>query len=559
MSKPLNPHTKRYQVNCNQPYHVRRLDGSGHFPSQLSPAHGELVEPPPGWVASFDRPRRSGKIRFAQLWRGNPDGVVAATHVRLPVAIIRISVAVTALLMVALLAGCGDAGEQVSTETPADAPLSIPDLLEPRFDGDGVAHYDLTIGKSRHNYRPTTLTNTFAYNDMPVLGPTLRLRTGDSVVINVTNELDQVTTTHWHGADVPAEDDGGPHSLIEPGETWVADFDVIQPAATLWYHPHAHGATAEHVYRGGAGLIIIEDDNPAAAALPRTYGVDDIPVIIQDRDFTGDGQLDFAIDDGDNGNLYSTLTVNGTINPFVEVPEGLVRLRLLNGSQARIYRLSVEGAQMVKIASDGGYLAGPVMLDQTDLAPGDREELVVNVGASPVVLVDEELGRVLELRPNGSISSTGPIPDQLTTIDRISESEITVDRTFRMRDSRNFWEFSPTWSINGVQMVMQRIDQRVKLGDTERWTIISGDGQHVFHPHQTQFQILSINGEPPPPEEAGWEDSVWVNGQREVVIAARFDTYAAETTPYMFHCHILDHEDLGMMGQFLVIDEQPGG
>ena len=114
----------------------------------------------------------------------------------------------------------------------------------------------------------------------------------------------------------------------------MADFDVIQPAATLWYHPHAHGSTAEHVYRGAAGLIIIEDDNPAAGALPKTYGVDDIPVILQDRDFTGNGQLDFAIDPDDDGKLYSTLTVNGTINPYVEVPEGLVRLRLLNGSQA---------------------------------------------------------------------------------------------------------------------------------------------------------------------------------------------------------------------------------
>ena len=130
-----------------------------------------------------------------------------------------------------------------------------------------------------------------------------------------------------------------------------------------------------------------------------------------------------------------------------------------------------------------------------------------------------------------------------------------MDRTFRMRDARNFWEFDPKWSINGVQMDMNRIDETVQFGDTERWTLLSGDGQHVFHPHQTQFQILSINGEPPPREESGWEDSVWVNGQREVVIAVRFDTYVTEDIPYMFHCHILDHEDLGMMGQFLVIDE----
>ena len=440
-------------------------------------------------------------------------------------------------------------------DTPSVAPLSIPDLLEPTLDGEGVAHYDLKIGKSRHDYQQTVLTDTYSYNGMSVLGPTLRIRTGDSVVINVANELDEVTTTHWHGADVPAEDDGGPHSLIEPGTTWVADFDVIQPAATLWYHPHAHGSTAEHVYRGAAGLIIIEDNNPAAATLPASYGVDDIPVIIQDRDFTEGGQLDFAIDPGDDGNLYSTLTVNGTINPYVEVPEGLVRLRLLNGSQARIYHLSIEGAEMVKIASDGGYLASPVVLHQTILAPGDRGEIIVDVGESPVALVDDEFGRVLELRPNGGVSNAGPLPEKLATIERIPESEITVDRTFHMSDARNFWEFDPSWSINGVQMDMNRIDETVRLGDTERWTLSAGDGQHVFHPHQTQFQILSINGEPPPPEESGWEDSVLVNDEREVVIAARFDTYAAEDIPYMFHCHILDHEDLGMMGQFLVIDE----
>ena len=454
---------------------------------------------------------------------------------------------------IAFLAAC-DTVDQVPSDTRAVAPLSIPELLRPTFDEQGVAHYDLKIGTSRHDFQQTALTDTYSYNGMSVLGPTLLLRTGDSVVIRVANELDETTTTHWHGADVPAEDDGGPHSLIEPGETWVADFDVIQPAATLWYHPHPHGSTAEQVYRGAAGLMIIEDDNPAAATLPAAYGVDDIPVIIQDRDFTGDGQLDFAIDTGDDGNLYGALTVNGTINPYVDVPQGLVRLRLLNGSQARVYRLGVEGSDMIKIASDGGYLAGPVVLNRTVLGPGDREEIVVDVGESPVALVDDAFGRVLELRPNDALSSTGPLPDRLATIERIPESEITVDRSFRMGDARNFWEFAPSWAINGVQMDMNRIDVTVRLGDTERWTLSSDDGRHVFHPHQTQFQILTINGEPPPPEESGWEDSVLVTTDREVVVVARFDSYATEDIPYMFHCHVLDHEDLGMMGQFLVID-----
>ena len=469
-------------------------------------------------------------------------------------------VAILALIVIAILAvvvfvdgGGGDPAERVPVDAPATAPLAIPPLLEPEIE-DGVSHYALTIGSSRHDYNQGGLADTYSYNGMFVLGPTLRLRSGASVAISVTNALDEATTTHWHGADVPAEDDGGPHSMIAPGTTWVADFDVIQPAATLWYHPHAHGSTAEHVYRGAAGLIIIEDDNPAAATLPATYGVDDIPVIIQDRDFTGDGQLDFGIDDGEDGNLYGTLTVNGTINPFVEVPEGLVRFRLLNGSQARIYRLSVEGAGMTQIASDGGYLASPVPIEQLVLAPGDRAEIIVNVGAGSAALVDSAFGRVLELRPNGSASGAGALPDTLAAIERISESEITVDRRFHMEDLRNFWEFSATWGINGKQFDMDRIDVTVQLGATERWTLSSGDGQHVFHPHQIQFQILAINGEPPPPEESGWEDSVLVNPDREVVIAARFKSYAAEDMPYMFHCHILDHEDLGMMGQFRIVE-----
>ena len=460
---------------------------------------------------------------------------------------------VGAVAAVVSLAGCGEAASKVELDTPAVTPLSIPPLLDPTIE-NGVSHYDLTIGTSQHDYKQARMTDTYSYNGMSVLGPTLRFRSGASVAIKVTNDLDEVTTTHWHGGDVPAEDDGGPHSPIEPGATWIADFDVIQPAATLWYHPHSHGTTAEHVYLGAAGLIIIDDDNPAGALLPATYGVDDIPVIIQDRGFTDDGQLDLAIDEDDDGKLDGILTVNGTINPYVETPTGLVRLRLLNGSQARIYHLSVEGSVMTKIASDGGFLDGPVAIEQLALAPGDRAEIIVNVGMESVALVDDAFGRVLELRPDGSDSGTGTLPDKLATIDRMSESEIAVDRVFHMEDARNWWDFSPKWAFNGVQFDMHRIDETVQFGDTERWTLSSDDGEHVFHTHQTMFQILTINGEPPPPEESGWEDSVWVNSEREVVIAARFNTYATEDIPYLFHCHILDHEDLGMMGQYQIVD-----
>jgi FtsP/CotA-like multicopper oxidase with cupredoxin domain len=447
--------------------------------------------------------------------------------------------------------GRGDRGGDVTNAAPDSAPginqLLIPDLLEPTL-VDGVARFDLSIADSRHDFGSGVLTDTIAYNGQSILGPTLRWTSGDDIEIHVTNNLEETTTAHWHGADVPAEDDGGPHSPIDPGQTWIADFPVIQPAATLWYHPHLMGTSAEQVFYGAAGLIIVDGDNPAAAGLPSTYGVDDIPVVLQDREFAENGQLNFEIDADDNGDLNPELTVNGTMDPYTMVPAGPVRLRLLNGSQARIYELSVDNNSMVKIASEGGYLPSPVPLDTLTIGPGDRAEVIVDTSDGPVKLLDTEFGRVLELRPDPSLPIAQHPPDQLAEIDVITPASVDVDRTFHMNEAGD------GWAINGQQMDMNRIDHSINFGDTERWTITVGDGIHTFHVHQTQFQILEINGEPPPPEDAGWEDTVLVTEDRVVVIAMRFDSYTNPDTPYMFHCHILDHEKTGMMGQFQVVE-----
>lgn len=440
-----------------------------------------------------------------------------------------------------------DPAARIDLSTPATSELLVPPLQQASY-VDGVAQFELSIGPSEHEFMTGTSTNTIAYNDMAILGPTLEVRTGETVQIDVTNGLDTVTTTHWHGADVPAAADGGPHSTIAPNNTWSAQFEVIQPAATLWYHPHRMDVTAEQVYFGGAGLMIVRDDNPLAADLPATYGVDDIPVVLQDRSFTETGQLDFALDDAGRGRHMDTLTVNGTIDPYVEVPSGLVRLRILNGSQARVYQLSAAGSSLHQIASDGGYLEQPVAVNRVAVSPGDRAELILEVGDEPVALVDAAFGRVLELRPNGETSTNTRMPEQLTTIERFSAEDVDVDRSFLMH------QVGDHWAINGSAMDMAVVNEVIRFGDTERWTITVDNGQHAFHVHQTQFQVVSINGQPPPPQERGWEDTVWVNGDREVVIIARFDTYANPEIPYMFHCHILDHEDLGMMGQFKVIE-----
>jgi blue copper oxidase len=209
-------------------------------------------------------------------------------------------------------------------------PLAIPPLAESRIDGEGRRVFDLTakdgttdLGHGR--------TRTLGFNGS-YLGPTLRAKRGEPVLVNVHNGLSDVTSVHWHGMHLPAKMDGGPHQPVKPGATWSPTWLVDQPAATLWYHPHPHGATEDQVYRGLAGMFIVDDPGTDVAALPHRYGVDDVPVIVQDKAFDSGGQLD----DGhpfmsDIGVLGDTLVVNGTVGPFHEVRSELVRLRLLNG------------------------------------------------------------------------------------------------------------------------------------------------------------------------------------------------------------------------------------
>ncbi|MGD1904225.1 MAG: multicopper oxidase family protein [Geitlerinemataceae cyanobacterium] len=466
-------------------------------------------------------------------------------------AAIGLGILATAIILVADYLFNDDPAVRIPADRPATRLLAIPPLLEPT-DEDGVARYHLDLHAASHNFLPDRATPTFAYNQTSILGPTLRLRQGDRIAIDVTNHLDEDTTTHWHGADLPAAADGGAHSLIHPGQTWTAEFDVIQEAATLWYHPHVKYHTAEQVYRGAAGLMIIDDDNPSARSLPSTYGVDDIPLILQDKDFTKTSELDFTLTNYGKGYYYPTLTANGTIDPYLSVPAGLVRLRLLNGSQARLYHFSLDaGKTMTKIASEGGYLNRPLELERLTLSPGDRAEIVVDLSdVDRLVLLDDSFGRVLELRADPTlVAVTTPLPDRLNDIERIDPSEVDRSREFV------FDSVGKGWGINGKQMEMARIDDTIRFGDTERWTLQSVSGWHVFHVHQTQFQVLSRNGQPPEPADRGWEDTIFFKNRDKIEILARFDTYANPEIPYMLHCHILDHEDTGMMSQFEIVKD----
>ncbi|HEY8707722.1 MAG TPA: multicopper oxidase domain-containing protein [Burkholderiaceae bacterium] len=207
-------------------------------------------------------------------------------------------------------------------------PLRIPPLLDARKQGQSIS---LTAQAGNTEFFAGRQSRTLGYNGS-YLGPTIRLHRGDDVQMAVTNALGQNTTVHWHGLIVPAELDGSPHQLIRPGDTWRPVLPVRQPAATLFYHSHAHGQTAEQVYRGLAGVLLIADDAQRALGLPSEYGVDDLPLVLQDRQFdNGRMVLPAGMMTAMQGRRGDTFLVNGTPNAVARVPARLVRLRFVDG------------------------------------------------------------------------------------------------------------------------------------------------------------------------------------------------------------------------------------
>jgi blue copper oxidase len=223
--------------------------------------------------------------------------------------------------------------------------------------------FDLRLQTGTTELIPGQKTKTWGANGS-YLGPTLRASRGDEVRINVHNGLPETTTVHWHGMHLPAAADGGPHQMIEPGTTWSPEWRIDQPAATLWYHPHLMGETAKQVYRGVAGMFILDDPESQALPLPREYGVDDIPVILQDKSFNDDRSLDTSPGlISPTGLLGSDIFVNGTYARYLEVTDSRVRFRLLNASNARVYNVGCDDDREFElIGTDGGLLEAPEAL-----------------------------------------------------------------------------------------------------------------------------------------------------------------------------------------------------
>lgn len=470
------------------------------------------------------------------------------------------------------LAGLGIASTAVavgcaprSTATPDASglrPLPIPPLAPSKVDAAGVRRFTLTAQSGSTEMVRGKRTPTWGFNGS-ILGPTIRARRGEKVGFTITNRLPEITTVHWHGMHVPANCDGGPHQSIEPGGTWKPEWTVNQPGATLWYHPHPHGSTEKHAYRGLAGMFLIDDEDTGAAGLPHEYGVDDIPLVVQDRRFTADGKLDES-SPTDVGLLGDTIITNGIAGTYLDVAAPRVRLRILNGSGGRNYNFGLaDGAEFTVIASDGGLLPRPTSLTRLPLSPGERAEVVVEVGQSPVRLrafaFDNPKGignddaakfgmsdsfDILELRPAATRTRAAALPTTLTTLASLKPAQAVVRRKFDLQ-----W-----YMVNGDRMDMNRIDHTSLVNTTEVWTVRNRDNwPHNFHVHDTQFQILDMNGQAPPPHLAGWKDTVYTAPGDTVRLIMRFSDYTDPTLPYMYHCHLMLHEDQGMMGQFLVL------
>jgi len=448
-------------------------------------------------------------------------------------------------------------------------PLPIPPLLE--RDAQGRLNLEIRHGTTAFvEGRPS---DTAGYNGA-YLGPTVRLLRGEQAPFSITNRLREATTVHWHGMLVPAEVDGGPHNTIAPGASWQPVLPVAQPAMTGWYHAHPHHHTAPQVYSGLAGMLIV-DERDGPAVLPTRYGIDDLPLILQDKALDGDGRMFYPrqhmfVMHGMRGNAW---LVNGALRPTARVPLGLVRLRIVNASNARTWDLAFEdGRTFYWIATDGGLLRAPVALTRLELASGQRAEVLVdfsdgraatlvNRPDAPLMATNANSGRPMPDRPASPLMhfvadrSLAPAPVVLPTTLASWTTPVVDERTPRRRFTlatrmRPGAGGHGLHQIDGRSFDHHRIDHQVRLGSTEVWQV-SGDMlmAHPFHIHGVHFEVLSRGRQPPPARDQGRRDTVMVDQPVELLVTF---TQAAKEMPFMYHCHILEHEDAGMMGQFTV-------
>jgi FtsP/CotA-like multicopper oxidase with cupredoxin domain len=413
----------------------------------------------------------------------------------------------------------------------------------------------LTASPALLEMMPGAKTSAYAYNGR-VPGPILEAHEGDKVIVHFINNLQETSTIHWHGLHIPVTSDGSPYHPVAPGKQRDYIF-TLQPgsAGTYWYHPHPHEATGRQIARGLYGALIVR---PAADPLPP---LTEKVLVLSDNRFLPDGSIDISdlhspqgmIDDV-NGREGDVLFVNGEVMPELTIRSGEIqRWRIINASAARVYKLAIPGHTLLHVGNDGGLFERPVETKEVILSSSERVEVLVRGAGAPGTRA------ALQTLPyDRYVPQTRPanwqVPRDLLTLQYTPEPAIdpvTLPATLRVVPALDPAKATRTrvlalsqGLINGRVMDMNRSDIIARLGATEIWKIENIVGMdHPFHLHGFQFQVLDRNGVPEP--FRSWKDTVNVPKHESVRFIVRFDDFPGK---WMFHCHILDHEDRGMMG-----------
>jgi FtsP/CotA-like multicopper oxidase with cupredoxin domain len=455
----------------------------------------------------------------------------------------------------AVVVGAVALGTAPAIRAAAAEALTPPPILKNLSTRPGVVEVELTAAPTSVSLLPGLKTPAYAYNGI-VPGPLLEAREGDRVIVHFRNLLPEATTIHWHGLHIPVEADGNPMDPIQPGGRYDYFFTVPPgTAGTYWYHPHPHHRSGAQTALGLYGALIVRAADDPLAALPERV------LVLWDNRFRADGAVDLPsaiaapnrVDD-ENGREGNVLFVNGQIRPTLTLRAGEVqRWRVVNASAARFYRLALSGHSFLHVGSDGGLFERPVERDDILLAPSERVELLVRGTGAPGSRAalqslpydryvpqtrpkdwDQTL-ELLTVRYSDEPPSNPPaLPATLRAVPPMDPARATATRLMVL--TQGF--------INNREFDLTRADVTAKLGATEIWQVENLVGMdHPFHLHGFRFQVLDRNGVPEP--FPCWKDTVNVPRHQVVRFIVSYDDFPG---PRMFHCHILDHEDHGMMG-----------
>lgn len=464
-----------------------------------------------------------------------------------------------------------EANVTLAIEGDFTTPLPVP----PTTNGQGT----LTAQQTTSTIFKGQKSKVLGYQSGSILGPSIVVNSGDNININFQNNLSENSNIHWHGLVIPANMDGHPEDVALPGSSRNYNFTVSQRAGMYWYHPHPDGFTAEQAYLGLAGVFIVRDAEEQKLNLPS--GELEIPLVIQDKRINVDYSLNYSpnMNDVMTGYMGSNILVNGVNSPYKDVSTRNYRLRVLNGSNGRIYNLALSnGVSFDVIGADGGLLASPQKVTSLLLAPGERADLIVNfsnykVGTelfleSKTFSAGSSQGKqsfkIMKFKVSQNDKDTFTLPGSLSAINPISKTNAIKTRTFDISNggmgSMGGMMGSSGMSMKGMHRInnkiydKSRIDETVQSGTTEIWEFDNskGDEPHPMHIHALQFQVLDRTGGRNGliSTESGWKDTVMLlPGEKVRVII----TFGQNKGKYVLHCHNLEHEDDGMMLQFEII------